>query len=466
MKKSLILIILFNCFILISAKIPEPIAITSFKNLTDDKEYEWFNEALANMLSTDLSSTNKISLVNRLSLKKILNEQRLSLSGTIDKTTSVKIGNLVGAKSIISGSFMVSNGDVRLDTQIYSVETGILLSATKVNGKIENIFSLEEKLAIKLLEILSVKLTDKQKSDLFKKESDNIEAVKRNYKGVIAEDNNKLELAIKFYKEAIHKDPNYEKANRNLRRLSKKINGKELFNSALSDLQNKEEQLKKLKSISREFKASFYNFYITDDIDIVTNPKEDNYVDVIIKFNINLNYKAINKYLNSLDLISEGNNKILFKVKLSENKKNILGRVKNFISNSNSKKPNNKIYTLFLFKNSYDWVEKNLKDKKFVEYSTDNLWFNKKIDVILQSSGSTVKRKTLYISINQERAYGHPYTYMINFVNPVINCLDKNSWGKFISISSSKQPCQVTVTFTKMNIDEVRSIDNVEIVAK
>jgi curli biogenesis system outer membrane secretion channel CsgG len=82
-----------------------PVAISAFKNET---KYAEVDNKLTAFIITELSSINDpfLRIVERDNLNLILEEQRISLSGIVDQSTAVEVGNLLGAKAIISGKVL------------------------------------------------------------------------------------------------------------------------------------------------------------------------------------------------------------------------------------------------------------------------------------------------------------------------------------------------------------------------
>jgi len=73
-----------------------------FENVTSTPHVE---SKIASYISNNLSNLNDpfLRLVDRSNFDKIIKEQELALSGIIDESTATKIGNLLGAKTAITG---------------------------------------------------------------------------------------------------------------------------------------------------------------------------------------------------------------------------------------------------------------------------------------------------------------------------------------------------------------------------
>ncbi len=82
-----------------------PVAIASFSNSTNQRGLEKRVQAF---VVSDLTATNDpfLKVIERDNTDLILKEQRLSLSGNVDQNTAVQVGNLLGAKAIVSGQII------------------------------------------------------------------------------------------------------------------------------------------------------------------------------------------------------------------------------------------------------------------------------------------------------------------------------------------------------------------------
>jgi len=87
---------------------------------------EWFITAFV--------KDGRFDVIERGLLKKILDEQKLGMSGIIDETTATKIGNLLGVKIIISGSVLKLQNILEINARIIDVETASIIAAESVKS--------------------------------------------------------------------------------------------------------------------------------------------------------------------------------------------------------------------------------------------------------------------------------------------------------------------------------------------
>ncbi|MBI3548995.1 MAG: hypothetical protein HY078_08150 [Elusimicrobia bacterium] len=86
---------------------------------------------VAEKLITEMHRAGKVVLVERALLSKVADELKLERSGAVDAKTAKKIGELVGAEAIVSGSLMDDNvGNTEINARIIEVSSGRILAAS------------------------------------------------------------------------------------------------------------------------------------------------------------------------------------------------------------------------------------------------------------------------------------------------------------------------------------------------
>jgi hypothetical protein len=83
----------------------------------------------AEWLSTSLAKTGKYQLYERILLQKVVEEQKLGMSGLVDEESAAKVGKLYGVPAIVAGSIIGWEGVFSLTARIIDTETGKVLSS-------------------------------------------------------------------------------------------------------------------------------------------------------------------------------------------------------------------------------------------------------------------------------------------------------------------------------------------------
>lgn len=132
------------------------IAIIPFKNNTKKSEYDGIGTFTAEVLQNSLSSQDKISVVERAQINKVLTELKLGTTGFVDEVTAAKIGKLHGANYLLLGSYSILGDKIQITAKFVETETGVVgkIKSQQVIGELKELFTLEDKLAEKIKESL------------------------------------------------------------------------------------------------------------------------------------------------------------------------------------------------------------------------------------------------------------------------------------------------------------------------
>jgi hypothetical protein len=86
------------------------------------------------LINANLSAEPQIITVERAELDKALSEQELGLSGTVSSESAAKVGNLTGAKVLVTGRVFAIDNSMTLVAKIIGTETSRVYGEV-VNGK-------------------------------------------------------------------------------------------------------------------------------------------------------------------------------------------------------------------------------------------------------------------------------------------------------------------------------------------
>lgn len=188
------------------------LAVLEFGNTSPAKDVDPLGKGLQSMLTTDLSQVPQLRLVERERLKDLRAEMRLSKGGLVDPATAVKMGKLLGATHLCSGSFTVVGERMRLDARLVVIATGEVLLAEQIEGDKSAFFELEKGLAQKIVAGIGIKLQPKERAVLAKIHTADFDAFQRYSQGVAAFDDLRYKDAIQAMQEASRLDKDFQLA--------------------------------------------------------------------------------------------------------------------------------------------------------------------------------------------------------------------------------------------------------------
>jgi TolB-like protein len=214
------------------------LVVLNFKNNTPMSraaEFQPWEFGIASMVMTDIEAIGMFNIVSKERLSDVAKEQEFQMSGMVGPKDIVELGRITGAKYILTGAFMEMNGALRLESQVFSVEKGSQLGTASVNGKTGSFFDLEKQLVSKVSEFLGAILTEEEQKKIASRvETKSVAASLSNYSGELAylqanqlkkagreeEAKRVIAEAKQNFQRAVTLDPAYEKARKNLSKVS------------------------------------------------------------------------------------------------------------------------------------------------------------------------------------------------------------------------------------------------------
>ncbi len=93
--------------------------------------------AITQKLITQLVALDRFRVISRERLSELLDEQSLSVTGTIDPGSAVEIGSLIGVEGFIEGYLSVENDQASLSLNLIETSSGVILWAKTLESPIE-----------------------------------------------------------------------------------------------------------------------------------------------------------------------------------------------------------------------------------------------------------------------------------------------------------------------------------------
>ncbi len=198
---------------------PKAIAVLPFQNL-GDQNYNSLSKGLAEMVITDLSNVKGLMVVERIKMQAILNELKLSKSALVDQKSAPRLGKLVGAGKITTGSFLdLKDEKMRLDATVTRTENGKRLTSSDASGSLSSFYQLEKTLVIKILNGLGYSLQSldsRTRLAIEKVHTKNLKAFHHYSDGLNLFDQGKYPEASRSFFLALEEDPQFSLARKSL----------------------------------------------------------------------------------------------------------------------------------------------------------------------------------------------------------------------------------------------------------
>ncbi|MBI4976150.1 MAG: tetratricopeptide repeat protein [Spirochaetes bacterium] len=120
-------------------------------------QFSWVGSGVSSSVLNDFAKINGIEVISEEERNRVLKEMEFQLSGMVDADKAAKAGKALGANTIFSGEFAVINNNVRITARLTGIEEARILSASKLDGKVDDLFKLQDALAVTLIKNIDKK---------------------------------------------------------------------------------------------------------------------------------------------------------------------------------------------------------------------------------------------------------------------------------------------------------------------
>ncbi|UCG50541.1 MAG: protein kinase [Candidatus Latescibacterota bacterium] len=178
------------------------IAVMPFADMSPLKDQEYFCDGIAEEIINKLVRLRGLRVASRTSA--------FAFKARSEDVRS--IGRKLGVGTVLEGSVRKSGNQVRVTGQLVSVEDGYHLWSDQFDRELEDIFAIQEEIAHRVVDALSVTLSDKEKRHIEKPATGNIEAYDFYLRGrqfFYQVTSKSMGFACDMFSKAIKKDPGY-----------------------------------------------------------------------------------------------------------------------------------------------------------------------------------------------------------------------------------------------------------------
>ena len=115
--------------------VPDEISTVAVYRIEPDSKGEVNTASLQDQIGQTLLDSGRFKVIDRKSLKSLLEEQKLSLTGAVDTRALVKAGKVIGVQGFFFGSVVSQADKVVLNLKLIDVQTSATIFAKKFVGE-------------------------------------------------------------------------------------------------------------------------------------------------------------------------------------------------------------------------------------------------------------------------------------------------------------------------------------------
>ncbi|UCD82748.1 MAG: tetratricopeptide repeat protein [Desulfobacterales bacterium] len=181
------------------------LAVLPFVNMSENPRQEYFSDGITEDLITDLSKISGLFVIARNSVFAYKSEP----------VQIRQIAEELGVRYVLEGSVRRSGDQVRINAQLIDATTGGHLWAERYDGKMDNVFALQDRITHRIISALKVKLTADEEKQVAGVETNSTEAYEAFLQGWAhywQDTREDIVQAIPYMEKAVKIDPNYSRA--------------------------------------------------------------------------------------------------------------------------------------------------------------------------------------------------------------------------------------------------------------
>ncbi len=178
------------------------LVVLPFRNISSDNDSNYFSDGLTEEIIIRLSGINDLDITSRST----------SMRFRDSEADIVSLGRELKARYVLQGTVRKHKEELRITTELIDIENDSELWAEIYQGKMADVFDIQEQVSKKIVNSLQLKLSAKEKEALSKIETMNVEAYDANLKArefLFRYTKNYLLLSIDLFQRAIDLDPHY-----------------------------------------------------------------------------------------------------------------------------------------------------------------------------------------------------------------------------------------------------------------
>jgi tetratricopeptide (TPR) repeat protein len=189
-----------------------------------DPNLEPLGKAVAELLTADLSQTDRLRVLERAQMQFLLDELTLPATSAVDPATAARAGRIMGAGQLVQGRIDGTATDLRIQSILARVNaTRDSTDAPLVeNGPVSSIFDIEKRLALSIYSAVGVQLTVAERERVMQRHTDNVQALLAFGLGLEADDHGQFGEAMGQFESALEFDGGFTLARIWLERVRRK----------------------------------------------------------------------------------------------------------------------------------------------------------------------------------------------------------------------------------------------------
>lgn len=220
MKKIGVLIILLMLAVQWASAAEIILSVNDFSVESGNPDYRYIGKGISRLVAGELRKTEEIRIIEREKLKKVLDEQNLTLSGVTDEASQIELGKLLSADFIVIGEIIDMAGPLLFSVRLVDTSTGEVVWQDEISEQLTAYDYIGSFFAQAIIQELGLEPETSTTRKIAEKETKNEETVVQLSEGIDAFDRDDEQKAREALSRARALDPENETAEFYLNKLT------------------------------------------------------------------------------------------------------------------------------------------------------------------------------------------------------------------------------------------------------
>jgi TolB-like protein len=188
------------------------VAVLPFHCNCGDSTYFPLSRGIAELVVSDLARSPDLRVLERDRMQAIADEIRLTQASQVDAATATRAGKLIAAGKIVNGQINLPSGaqQVNLTGAVVNANQGGTIDGNpSANGPLDAIFQTERDFVLATFTQLGVTVSPEIRRELEARRVPNFQAFLAYSRGLMAEDEGRLDDAVQLFESARSLDPGF-----------------------------------------------------------------------------------------------------------------------------------------------------------------------------------------------------------------------------------------------------------------
>ncbi|MCH7565828.1 MAG: tetratricopeptide repeat protein [Gemmatimonadetes bacterium] len=192
---------------------PRTVAVFPFRLISDNQDLLPLRVAMADMMITDLSLSNALTVLERTQIQSLLDEMALTETGYTSAVTGARAGRMLRAEHVVQGALTTLGTDaLRMDADVLNTVRAQSAGSVQSEDLLEALFDMEKDVVFQVLDVLGAELTPAEREAINANRAENLLAFLAYGRGLMAMDRGDYQDAQNFFQQAAALDPGYAPA--------------------------------------------------------------------------------------------------------------------------------------------------------------------------------------------------------------------------------------------------------------